>query len=152
MGNRAIVVFENGKGEKKEHGPATYLHWNGGAASVYAFLQEMENRNIRKNDTAYESARFTHIVGDYFDSEKITSLSLGIMNYNGKPSEIDPGDNGVYIVNRSTGRVKRYVFGKFHKSADVAKEKAEALENKQYAGILEELAKDRKGKEIEDLG
>lgn len=104
MGNRANVVFVAG-----EHiSPAIYLHWNGGPESVYAFLAELNRRNVRA-DGEYEAARFCQVVGDLFDDAQRTGLSLGITN---GPKEITPeaiaevhtdaGDNGFYIVNRTT--------------------------------------------------
>lgn len=104
MGNRANVIFTDGK----DYSPAIYLHRNGGPESIYAFLNEMDRRQIRTGDTMYESARFCHIVGDFMDQDRITGLSLGLANgpKSDKPQDIaeiftDPGDNGFYLVRRS---------------------------------------------------
>jgi hypothetical protein len=116
MGNRATVIFTNQ--DEKDISPAVYLHWNGGPESIYAFLDEMDRRNIRVNDTMYECARFIHIVGDFFDMDEISSLSLGVTNGPKKiePKELektrtDHGDNGFYIIHRMNKgrRVKRFV-------------------------------------------
>ena len=112
MGNRAHVIFHDEK--NKEISPAVYLHWNGGPESVYSFLDELERRKVR-NDTEYAPARFVAIVSEFFDSEKYTSLSLGVTN---GPEEITPaalepfnhGDNGVYVVAMNNGnqRMRRF--------------------------------------------
>ena len=117
MGNRATVIFTDESEESIS--PAVYLHWNGGADSIYAFLAEMDKRDIR-NDQCYECARFIHIVGDFFDQETITGLSLGVVD---SPKTITPehlstvktdhGDNGFYIIHRGEDgiRMKRFIEG-----------------------------------------
>jgi len=110
MGNRGNVIFVNGD----EISPSVYLHWNGGPESVYAFLGEMDVRGIRY-EPMYEAARFTQIVGEFFDQDKYGTLSLGVAN---GPTEIttaallkvqtDDGDNGFYIVDRGAGMMRRW--------------------------------------------
>ena len=79
MGNRANVVFVNKAGDNIS--PTVYLHWNGGAESIYAFLDELDRRKVRA-DQCYECARFVQIVSEFFDSgeERYGTLSLGVMN------------------------------------------------------------------------
>lgn len=107
MGNRATIIFADK--DTTHIGPAIYLHWNGGAESVYAFLDELDRRNVRA-DMDYTSARFIHVVGDFFDGERSAGgLSLGVSN---GPSKIDseslesfnPGDNGVFVVTRRSSK------------------------------------------------
>lgn len=103
MGNRATVIFWDGKARCS---PAVYLHWNGGPESVYAFLEELDRRGVRA-DQDYEAARFIQLIGEFFDQDKGSGLSLGVAN---GPRAITPdalakvqtdhGDNGFYIVNR----------------------------------------------------
>lgn len=98
MGNRAHVLFES----NGDVSAAVYLHWNGGAESVYPFLDEMDKRG-RCHDAHYAVARFAQIVGEFFDSSGRGVLSLGITN---GPREIRPahlgyldhGDNSIYVV------------------------------------------------------
>jgi len=135
MGNRAHVIFHNEK--DNEISPAVYLHWNGGPASVYSFLDELERRKVR-NDVKYGPARFAGIVMEFFDSEKYTKLSrewfapkwrggLSVLGVTNGPEEITPaalepfnhGDNGVYVVatdngtqrmtNHGTQRMRRFM-------------------------------------------
>lgn len=124
MGNRATVIFTDKSG--KSISPAVYVHWNGGPESIYAFLDEMNRRNIRA-DQDYECARFIHIVGDYFDEDTISGLSLGVVN---GPRRIniaelakvktDTSDNGIYVVDRTNlGKpiVRRFLTDYYAKNA-----------------------------------
>ena len=116
MGNRATVLFTDETG--REIGPAIYLHWNGGAESIYAFLDELDRRKVR-TDVDYSSARFIHLVGDYFDGvDGAGSLSLGVTS---GPRQIDEDslerfqhcDNGVFVVTRRgtrPSRVRRFTY------------------------------------------
>jgi hypothetical protein len=104
MGNRATVIFTDGK---KRFSPAVYLHWNGGPESVYAFLEELDRRRQRA-DQDYECARFIQLVGEFFDQDRISSLSLGAVNgpksdniFHLRKVQTDHGDNGLYLVNRT---------------------------------------------------
>jgi hypothetical protein len=104
MGNRANVIFTDGK---ESFSPTVYLHWNGGPESVYAFLNELDRRNIRA-DQCYEAARFVQLVGEFFDQEHIGGYSLGLMNGPKSASiedlnkiSTDNGDNGFYLINRT---------------------------------------------------
>ena len=76
MGNRATVIFVTGEGKIS---PAVYLHWNGGPESVYQFLDELDRRKVRAGDD-YECARFIQIVGEFFDQDATSGLSLGVSN------------------------------------------------------------------------
>ena len=142
MGNRAYVIFVRNS-DKPEHqngiaawSPAVYLHWNGGAESVYAFLAELHRRRVR-SDNNYECARFIQIAGDYFDcGSELTTLSLGVGNLPDCSSEtllqFNPGDNGIYLVERGTGelgikRMRRIVGQEEQTPAWVEAEKKKAL-------------------------
>lgn len=97
MGNRAVVIFA----DKYNISPAIYLHWNGGAESIYPFLEELEKRGGGNLD--YAASRFIQVVGDFFDCKERDTSSLGVSN---GPSEIktyalhhvDPGDNGIFVI------------------------------------------------------
>jgi len=116
MDNRAYVVFANK--DFTEFSPAVYLHWNGGPESIWAFLQEMDRRNIRGgDDLPYQVARFAHIVCDYFDGHEAGGLSVGIMPGPSKIGEYDTNhlpdeENGLYVIVRGKGEpVVRRFFG-----------------------------------------
>lgn len=169
MGNRATVIFTDGN---SEFSPAVYLHWNGGPESVYAFLHELERRQVRA-DQDYECARFIQIVGDFFDSgDAVTSLSLGVAN--GPTSNMlsalakvrtDKSDNGIYLVNRTVKpmQVRRYLldwdacraadykkeFVKEMTRAEVEAEYREAIGHKFFGKICDTLAGFTEGKTIQ---
>ncbi|MDQ3802501.1 MAG: hypothetical protein M3416_01400 [Acidobacteriota bacterium] len=109
MGNRATVVFTDGKGN---FSPAVYLHWNGGPESIYGFLEELARRDVRA-DQEYECARFIQLVGEFFDQDEQCGLSLGVVN--GPRSDAvsdlnhiqtDHGNNGLYLVDRTGPHLK----------------------------------------------
>lgn len=120
MGNRAYVVFQ---GEKEnEFSPAVYLHWNGGPESIYAFMEEMDRRQIRGRDSlSYQTARFIQMVGEFLHSEFMTSLGV-----EDAPKSLEDlvslaycCDNGLYLVTRirrPEKLVMRRFFGKGEKS------------------------------------
>lgn len=127
MGNRATVIFWNGEHEpaQQRFSPAVYLHWNGGPESVYAFLEELDRRDVRA-DQDYEAARFVQLVGEfvsssYHDEEDkygyrwgdAQGLSLGVVNGPASDAledlsavQTDHGDNGFYLVDRTGKRTK----------------------------------------------
>lgn len=109
MGNRATVIFANK--DNTEISPAVYLHWQGGAESVYPFLEELDRRHVRA-DRDYECARFIAIVSEFFDRDYYSDLSLGVRNSPAKItrpelSKLNPGDNGVYVVYREGAKLKK---------------------------------------------
>jgi len=121
MGNRGTVVFTDGE---DRFSPAIYLHWNGGPESVLAFLDELDRRGVRA-DQDYEAARFIVLVGQFFDHEKISTLSLGVVNGPASDSledlakiHTDLGDNGVYLVNRTKTPTKIQQFSENYKWHD----------------------------------
>ena len=66
MGNRAVLQFKhrNQYNNKVETLPSIYLHWNGGRASVEAFLDVAKKLNIRSD--SYGVARSCiHIICGY---------------------------------------------------------------------------------------
>jgi len=168
MGNRATVIFTDES--EKEISPAVYLHWNGGANSIYSFLEEMEKRGVRTS-LDYSCARFIHIVGDFFDIDSISSLSLGVVD---GPKAInaeelskvrtDHGDNGFYIICRSNGKVRRFIEhygvddgGVFEctlrelSEDEVKEEKDSEASPSELEGFAKLFDKIRRGKEVDRL-
>lgn len=123
MGNRAHVIFKSGT----TISPAVYLHWNGGANTIYAALKEMHRRGVRK-DANYQCARFVGLMHELMMPEQ---LSLGIVN---GPKSItqkalniyDHGDNGVYVIETIVAtnkiKVRRFSDNKESSAEEVAKE------------------------------
>jgi hypothetical protein len=151
MGNRGNVIFTDGK----RYSPAVYLHWNGGPESVYAFLSELDRRDVRA-DTEYDAARFVQLVGEFFDNRKVyNGLSLGIVNTDLSADALleglravytDGGDNGFYVVNRDAGTMRRFSgydesFAEWSPEV-VARERQSAEKNATYAEGLAEFFQD----------
>jgi len=82
MGNRATLKFKD-----EANQPNIYLHWNGGRASVEAFLNVAKAMELRAD--SYGVARMCQIVGNFFGG----NLSLGCSNNLG-----DYSDNGIYLI------------------------------------------------------
>ena len=126
MGNRACVVFTDGR----EFSPAIYLHWHGGPESVYAFLDAL-GRYGALGDIGHVSARFTQLIGNYFGG----TLSVALRAFRGPlPSNIDPGDNGLYLValKRSNYSVRRWI-DRIEQDADVVlRERAAAYSHRYH--------------------
>lgn len=159
MGNRATVIFTTGD----TISPATYLHWNGGPESVYAFLAELDRREIPKT-ADLEAARFCQVVGEFLDTD---GLSLYSMN---GPAEItiealgqvqsDHGDNGFYIIDRYRDTMRRFSYrlglpgGELVEwtPEQVATEKRLALTSSTYAGIAEHYRRRAEAHRLVDEG
>jgi len=130
MGNRAVITFDE---NPTPESIGVYLHWNGGAESIYPFLQALDHYKVRDNcDKPYQLARFVQIVANFFGST--TSLGVGRL----KELDCTNGNNGVYVVSRDNGKltVKRSegefigplrTFRSFWTKAKVAAEKKQAL-------------------------
>ena len=83
MGNRAVLQFNN----KHKDLPSIYLHWNGGRASVDAFLDVAIKLDFRYDN--YGVARLCQIIGNFFGGTN----SLGV-----DKESFDPSDNGIYVI------------------------------------------------------
>lgn len=82
MGNRAVLKFIDDKEQ-----PNIYLHWNGGRASVQAFLNVAKEQRLRAD--SYGVARMCQIVGNFFGG----NMSLGCIK-----EATNNGDNGIYLI------------------------------------------------------
>lgn len=82
MVNKAVLKFID-----EEEQPSIYLHWNGGRASVQAFLNVAKEQCLRAD--SYGVARMCQIVGNFFGG----NLNLGC-----NKEAFDHGDNGIYLI------------------------------------------------------
>lgn len=100
MGNRAVITTNKNLNET-----GIYLHWNGGRASVEAFLAYCDLKHYRKpEDDSYGYAMLVNIITNYFGD----GLSCGVDNC--QHLDCDNWDNGVYIIKdwRIVGRLYSY--------------------------------------------
>lgn len=93
MGNRAVIAS----------GPSpdsigVYVHWNGGRASVEAFLNVARQLEFRDpaHDSPYAMARLCSIVCVYFGLKDSLSVGIGPLS----KLDCDNGDNGTYIIGK----------------------------------------------------
>lgn len=94
MGNRAVITTRQGWASQ-ENNLGVYLHWNGGRASVEAFLTYCDMRKFRSPDCdCYGWARLCQIIGNFFGGD----LSIGIDVVS--RLDCDNYDNGVYIIDK----------------------------------------------------
>ena len=87
MGNRAVIQPEGAKF-------GIYLHWDGSAESVGAFLKCAKDLGVRdpKADPSYFASRLTQIIANYIGGT--TSIGIGDID----SLDTDNGDNGLYVV------------------------------------------------------
>ncbi len=148
MGNRAVIVGT----DKKRKSIAIYLHWNGGRDSVEPFLAYAKAKGVRgiDSDNAYCIARLTQIIANWMGG----TLSIGNLVYDPEKDPdygyIDPGDNGVYVINDQFEIVDRpnypypeqreYKFDEFIYEINERQPKEEQLTSEQLENIIKEHA------------
>ena len=99
MGNRAVITYA----PYDENNAGIYVHWNGGRASVEAFLLACKELGYRDPtcDHSYGMARLTQVISAFFPD----GLSVGI----GAVKQLDQHnyDNGVYVIGKDWQIVDR---------------------------------------------
>ena len=90
MGNRAVIMV---RGKMKDADPCIYLHWNGGRASVEAFLQVCAVRMRCKN---IERAPLKALA--MFEQTARGFIQGSVYRETCKSADRDNGDNGAYII------------------------------------------------------
>jgi hypothetical protein len=101
MGDRALIQFEDSKGEVS---PVVYLHWHGDVALEY--IDELKSLMAdRTDDVPYATARFIGICHSHIDG----NLSLGVWNQPERLTADDShGDNGCFLVHVDTWLIERF--------------------------------------------
>lgn len=148
MGDRATVFFKTGD----RISPGVYLHWYGGPTYVYAFLAEMERRKCRFNHPDHDAGNFLQVAHDIIgDGENTDSSGAVIVRAPADMSlaslsRVDPGDNGIYVVEfdqfRGSGtyRVLRFASGWNRTLREMSIEKVTAEKRKVSQSDLAVLA------------
>ena len=93
MGNRAVITTKGSIDPKESDQIGVYVHWNGGRASIEAFLQYCKLKGYRPPEVDnYGWARLCQVIANFFGG----GLSIGIS----KCCELDCDnqDNGTYII------------------------------------------------------
>jgi hypothetical protein len=100
MGNRAVIAF----GGSSPKTPGLYLHWNGGQASVEAFLEVGKKLGCEftpGNAAAQRNKLAKIIKACFFKGSSVYVDELDKL-------DCDNGDNGVYEIDGSLRVVKRW--------------------------------------------
>jgi len=134
MGNRAVITW----GTEGSESVGVYLHWNGGRASVRAFLDTCKARGYRSpaNDPSYAMAGLVAVIQEFFGA---TGLSVGVDVIN--RMDCDNMDNGVYQVGEGWQIVDRW--GEGSQSVELTMAPMHGRELEQYEGIMAQLARAR---------
>lgn len=132
MGNRAVITAS----KDREDGCAIgiYVHWNGGIASVQAFLDVAKARGFRcpSGDETYGLARLCGLIHEYFGVNESTGVGIGTL------SQLDCNnyDNGVYVIGEGWTIADRWGDGsKPYSAVDIYS----ARKSEQYEGIVKQL-------------
>lgn len=93
MGNRAVITFM-----QADSAPCIYLHWNGGRASVKAFLRAARDLGMRRIDSKNQHQimdAMADMIGKSFFGNDV---GLGVYRQTYGESDTDNWDNGVYVL------------------------------------------------------
>ena len=103
MGNRAVITAST----LRTMGVGIYLHWNGGPASVLAFLDVARERGYRDpaGDESYAMARLCGLICEFFGGSD--SVGIGPLDR----LDCDNHDNGVYVIGEGWEVVDRWGAG-----------------------------------------
>ena len=101
MSNSAVVAFVDKQTPRPE--VAVYMHWNGGAESVYAILDVMRERRGMVHSASYSTARFAHLACELLGHD---GLSVGVERFTQKHDMAGMAfDHGLFIFDISTERM-----------------------------------------------
>ena len=103
MGNRAVITFNTAR-----NAPAIYLHWNGGRASVQAFIEAARALGLRHAPTTKAQAETMDSLAELI-ARHFFRCNVGLTVYRQQygSTDRDNGDNGVYLLGRDLSIVSR---------------------------------------------
>lgn len=102
MGNRAVIVHNDNK--YKSSAKCIYLHWNGGRASVEAFLKAGKHLSINANTDAGMLELANMIAKSFFGCE-VNKLNVYVEFF--ENADKDNYDNGLYIIDDTMSIIGR---------------------------------------------
>lgn len=106
MGTRAVIT----SAPYGENNVGIYVHWNGGRASVEAFILAAKKMGFRPVGDNYGWARLTQLITNFFGCDG-TSIGVDIC----KNLDTDNGDNGTYLLDPNEWKI---VGREFHSGAE----------------------------------
>lgn len=93
MGNRAVITFNQSR-----RSPAIYLHWNGGLASIEAYLAAARELGLRRISTATEREALDWLANMIGRSHFGCDVGMSVYREEYGVCDKDNGDNGVYLL------------------------------------------------------
>lgn len=114
MGNRAVISFDTNKSS-----PCIYLHWNGGRASVEAFLAAC--MDLGYHNTGSSSANMDQIEEMIRPWFARGNERLSIYREVVGRADCDNYDNGQYIVDPDLLTIKRRLYHRGSEEIDLEK-------------------------------
>lgn len=103
MGNRAVITFSQHK-----TAPCIYLHWNGGRASVEAFIKAAKHLGLHVCKNEYEEHKVMDLLAEMIATH-FFETKVGMTVYREQYSRADTSnsDNGVYVLDSKLNIHKR---------------------------------------------
>lgn len=103
MGNRAVITFSENKAS-----PCIYLHWNGGRASVEAFIKAAKHLGLQscyRNTTEHQVMDLlAEMIATHFFK---TDVGMTVYRHTYGSADADNWDNGVYVLDSNLNICKR---------------------------------------------
>ena len=129
MGNRAVITLDPARDV------GVYVHWNGGRASVRAFLDSCRARGYRcpAADPHYALACLVGLLREFFGPDGL-SVGVGALDR----LDCDNYDNGVYVIGQGWRIVDG--FGQGSAGLEYTNGQLYGRELEQYDGIIAQLA------------
>lgn len=133
MGNRAVLTFT----PEGMPGVGVYVHWNGGPASVRAFVDTCKARGYRSPayDPAYAMAGLVSVIREFFGND---SGGLGVGVDLVSNLDCDNYDNGVYQIGERWEIVATW--GKGSKGLKTVNAPLNGYALNQYQAIIDQLS------------
>lgn len=101
MGNRAVIVKASDMGKQSK---CLYLHWNGGKASVKAFLQAAKHLGLDASSPDFLE-ELGHLVAGTFFGVELGQKNIYLQAYG--RADKDNFDNGVFVIDDDAKIVDR---------------------------------------------
>lgn len=116
MGNRAVITFSQHK-----TAACIYLHWNGGRASVEAFIKSAKHLGLHVCKNEYEEHKVMDLLAEMIATHFFeTKVGMSVYRQQYGKSDIDNYDNGVYVLDSNLNICKR-LFKRSSEEVDSAK-------------------------------
>jgi hypothetical protein len=120
MGNRAVITFS-----QHNTAPCIYLHWNGGRASVEAFIKSAKHLGLHVCKNEYDEHKVLDLLAEMIATHFFESkVGMNVYREHYGRADKDNGDNGVYVLDRNLNICKR-----IHKTVheEISAEKTQAI-------------------------